>query len=432
MVIAWQVYERTGDVSILQHFYPGLRGWVDCLLNLYKASGLTGLPSYWGDWEATGRNTNGSLVSAFPFLRDVRTLVSIAVVLEDDAAVQHYNATYNNLTAEFHATFYRPDLLGYGDGSQAGNVLALATPGVVPDELRAGVVKSLVADIQARDAFYSVGIVSIAQLFPVLSSNGHHDLALHLAQQTKYPSYGQPQPQPLSGCTIAAAHSSACAVRCWSGWMFSNPIQNATTTWEAFNVLPDQSGSSLNHHMFNTIGSWFYRYVAGIVPGVDSLLLHPRLPQVAGLLRRVQAELSLWQGEVLLDWERDEQQEAETGQVTVRLQLQVPHGLKAQLRMDSAVQHGSCRRVSRTGQGGSEAGSEAGSQGRQSRPGVAAGHGRQGGGRHDGLDARRRDRDRQRVAEPGPLSAGGAVGAPSIKAAQHGDSLRGLLVTEHS
>ena len=115
--------------------------------------------------------------------------------------------------------------------------------------------------------------------------------------------------------------------------------------------------------MFNTIGSWFYRYVAGIVPGVDSLLLHPRLPQVAGLLRRVQAELSLWQGEVLLDWERDEQQEAETGQVTVRLQLQVPHGLKAQLRMDSAVQHGSCRRVSRTGQGGSEAGSQAGSQG---------------------------------------------------------------------
>jgi alpha-L-rhamnosidase len=191
MVITWQLYERTGDVSILQHFYPGLRGWVDCLLNLYKASGLTGLPNYWGDWEATGRNTNGSLVSAFPFLRDVNTLVSIATVLKDDAVAKQYNATYNNLTAEFHATFYRPDLVGYGDGSQAGNVLALASPGVVPDDLRAAVVKNLVADIQAHDGMWSIGIVSVAQLFPVLSSNGQHDLALRLAQQTKYPSYGQ-------------------------------------------------------------------------------------------------------------------------------------------------------------------------------------------------------------------------------------------------
>ena len=343
MVIAFQVYQRTGDVSILQHFYSGLRAWVDCLLAIYRSNGITGLPSYWGDWVSVGPGTNSSLVSAFPFLRDVNTLVRIAVVLQDDATAQQYNATYNNLTVEFHAAYYRPDLQGYGDGSQAGNVLALATPGVVPDSLRAAVVKSLVSDITMRDAFYSVGIVSIAQLFPVLSENGQHDLALHLAQQTKYPSYGQPgRSHRAAGCIADLSLADGCLPRCVAGWMFSNPIQNATTTWETFNVLPDSSGSSLNHHMFNSIGAWFYRYVAGIVPAVDHVLLHPRMPQTAGLLRSVQAELSLWQGEVLLDWERDEQREAATGQVTVRLRLQVPVGLTAQLKMDSAVVGGRC------------------------------------------------------------------------------------------
>ena len=217
VTITWQVYQRTGDVSILQRFYPGLRSWVELLLGIHATTGgLRSFYTYYGDWEPAGPSTNGSLISSFPLLRDVRTLVSIATILHDAAAAQHYNATYNNLTAEFHTTFYRPDLLGYGDGSQGGNVLALATPGVVPDELRAAVVKSLVADIQARDGMWSIGIISVAQLFPVLSSNGHHDLALHLAQQTKYPSYGQllhslTQAQPLiRRCKLADV-----CVLCW-------------------------------------------------------------------------------------------------------------------------------------------------------------------------------------------------------------------------
>jgi hypothetical protein len=44
------------------------------------------------------------------------------------------------------------------------------------------------------------GIIGAAQLFPVLSSTGHHDVAVKLATATNYPSWG---------------------------WTFNNPYENA-------------------------------------------------------------------------------------------------------------------------------------------------------------------------------------------------------------
>ena len=141
-------------------------------------------------------------------MRDVYTFVQMAAVLNDTTTAKAYNATFHSLAAEWHNTWYRPDIVGYGDGSQAGNTLALALPGdVVPPALRAKVAANLAASINASGGMMtSVGIVSIAQLFPVLSSNGYHDVALRLIQQTTYPSFG---------------------------YEFNNPIQQATTVWEA-------------------------------------------------------------------------------------------------------------------------------------------------------------------------------------------------------
>ena len=323
VTIPWALYEHTGDVSVLQEHYEGMKGWVDCMLAYEAQHGLAGFYSTWGDWLNVGRGTNASLVASFPVLRDVRTFSLIARLLNDSVNAEAYNRTYQRLAVEWHSVWYRPDLVGYGDGSQAGNALSLMLPGVVPDSLRILVAGNLVKDVLRKGHFDSVGIVSIAQLFPALSSTGHHDVALQLIQQTSYPSFGH---------------------------MFNNPIQNATTVWESFNTLPDDSGNSLNHHMFNSVGAWMYRYVAGIVPHGDHIRIHPRLSKDPDLLRRVTAETVVGAGRVRVDWEREDSGEQAEGAV-LRLSVEVPNGGRATLVLDGvAGQRGAlCQRVEKDG-----------------------------------------------------------------------------------
>ena len=308
--IVWSLYEHTGDTSFIEDHYDGVKGWIDCLLTIHASQGVKNFYAHWGDWETIGASTNGSLVSSFPLLRDTATFVQMAALLNDSTNAKAYNKTYQLLAAEWHSVWYRPDLVGYGDGSQAGNALALALPGVVPPELRKQVAANLAASINALGRMDSIGIVSVGNLFPVLSDNGYHDLALKLIQQTAYPSFGH---------------------------MFTNAIQNATTMWETFNVLPDNVGSSLNHHMFNSVGSWFYRYLAGInLRGADPVVIHPRVSKDPELLRRVAGEMEGVAGVVRVDWERlDVGGDGAEGDVTLRLAVSMPQGGWGQLVLDA-------------------------------------------------------------------------------------------------
>ncbi|CAF4338285.1 unnamed protein product, partial [Rotaria magnacalcarata] len=99
---------------------------------------------------------------------------------------------------------------------------ALKLPDVVPSNLRASVIKALADNIAANDNHLTTGIIGTAALFPVLSDAGYHDLAVAVATQTTYPSFG---------------------------FMFNNDVQNATTNWETFHALLKGFGGtdSLNH-----------------------------------------------------------------------------------------------------------------------------------------------------------------------------------------
>lgn len=115
------------------------------------------------------------------------------------------SALYQQLTEEFHRVFFNNATNTYADDMQAAQILTLALPGVVPANLRGVVVDNLVTDISKQGNHVSTGIVSNAQVYRVLSDNGHHDLALQLVTSITYPSYG---------------------------YMFNNSYENATTVWE--------------------------------------------------------------------------------------------------------------------------------------------------------------------------------------------------------
>jgi alpha-L-rhamnosidase len=185
------LYNHYGDLGMVSRHYPVVHDWVEFSRAQYNQTGLKGFFGFVGDWVPPPPfgQSNMQLISAFSFLRDLDTLVTMAQLLNYTADYARYSALYASLAAEWHRTWYNDGIKGYADGMQAANVMSLYLPRVVPDALRADVVNSLVKDVQQRGQF-TTGMVSFARLFPVLSDSGHHDLALELVQQTTYPSFG--------------------------------------------------------------------------------------------------------------------------------------------------------------------------------------------------------------------------------------------------
>jgi alpha-L-rhamnosidase len=306
VTITWYLYEHTGDVTIIEKYYKGIQAWVDCLTTQYQQTGLAHMYHHWGDWNPTQETRNESLVASYPFLRDVYTFVNMSKILNQTDNVQRYSQLYQQLSDEFHRVFYNATIEAYADGSQAMNILALDLPNVVPTSLRPAVVNSLVNNIIST-GYFSGGIVSVNALFPLLSKEGHHDLALKVAQNTSFPSYG---------------------------FMFTNNIQNATTTWERWDTLPVGATSSLNHHMFNTIGAWFYRYLAGIhLNALQTITIYPRMSYDPDLLTHVQAEVVTIKGPVQVEWTR-------LSQNAVALSTSIPNNLDAIVTFDRLMEKG--------------------------------------------------------------------------------------------
>jgi alpha-L-rhamnosidase len=291
--ITWRMFQHYNDTALVKQHYAGVQGWVDYLTSRAEKSGLANMYFFYGDWVTPMHYpvTNSSLISAFSYLSDVQIMITLSKILDNQTNVDKYTKLYDQLATEFHAAFYNPQMNGYAEGYQTANALALKLPNVVPSNLRASVLKALVDNIVNNNNHMTGGIICAAALFPVLTEAGYHDLAVTVATQTTYPSYG---------------------------FMFNNAVQNATTMWETFySFLNGSAGdNSLNHHMFNSIGAWFYRYLAGIqLNGFnEDLIIHPRLTT---LLLNVDAEVHTINGPILVSWHRYVDDNTVTYDVTI-------------------------------------------------------------------------------------------------------------------
>ena len=108
-------------------------------------------------------------------------------------------------------------------------------------------------------AIVCAGIVGTKYLLPVLSQYGHHDVAMALASQTTFPSWG---------------------------YMVE---QTATTLWESWEGTQYKAVSSRNHIMFGGQSSWYYQYIAGLQVGPYSKAWEHILiaPQITPAIRKL-------------------------------------------------------------------------------------------------------------------------------------------------
>ena len=172
--ITWQIYRYYNDVHTLETYYDPIVSYIKYIHNGYNKTGLVNLAYRYGDWVPPPPHpmTNQHLTASFAFLHDVYILINISQILGKQEDMNYYSTLYQKLAEEFHQVFYNTSSNCYAEGLQAAQVFALALPNVVPTDVRQTVIDHLVTDIHNNGNHVTTGIISTAQIYPVLSDNG--------------------------------------------------------------------------------------------------------------------------------------------------------------------------------------------------------------------------------------------------------------------
>jgi alpha-L-rhamnosidase len=218
---------------------------------------------------------------------NARLLAGFARILGEDRDAADFAQLAERISLAFNRKFFDPATGRYVHGNQAAQAFALFL-GVVPEEARPAVVQPLLDAVAARDYHLTTGNLCTKYLLEMLTEYGQVEAAYRLATQTTYPSWGY---------TIA---------------------HGATTIWEIWEYETGGGMNSHNHPMYGTIGSWFYKYLAGITfdpdyPACERVVIKPYFPAD---LTFVKASLHTVQGKLVSHWERIDN--------ALRLQVAIP------------------------------------------------------------------------------------------------------------
>ncbi len=265
-VICDMLYEQTGNIQPIERNYEAMKRWMRFIRENYTDKrGLIKADKY-GDWcvppenpklihsEDPARKTDGTLIASAYFYKISQMMAKFARLrgLEDEATAWEADAekvkeAFNKhlLTAKPGTSKAKaphilyPDSIFYGNNTVTANLLPLAFD-MVPEEYRQAVADNLIQTIIIPNKGHvSCGVIGMNWLMRELSRMGRGDVAMLLASNTTYPSWG---------------------------YMID---KGATTIWELWNGdTASKRMNSCNHvMMLGDVITWMYRDLAGFNPG---------------------------------------------------------------------------------------------------------------------------------------------------------------------
>lgn len=342
LFIPWDFHQAYGDLAALRISYERARIFSDCFINwfdtldenvvfskeeqkvLSSASSNDYLINtetawknpeggdeenpmwYWGDWchprtAELGMNKHTSVLASMFYFHCLNITAQEAAILglTEDAA--KYSRLAAKVKDAVNARYLVPNAFrSYTrENAQSPNAVALSI-GIVPGEHRAAVAESLVADIRSRNTHLDTGLLGVIHLMRALTTTGHGEVALALARQTSYPSWGYMLKAPRAPGTL------------WEHW--------------------DNRDNSKNHPFLGgSLATWLLESVGGIrpaTPGYATIAFKPDLAVIKDLTHAV-TSMPTVRGEVSFRWKRE--QDAITFDVIVpantRAQIHIPiHG----------------------------------------------------------------------------------------------------------
>lgn len=288
VVIPWTLYERTGDVDVLERQLASMRAWVDHVDALAGPEHLWSGGFQFGDWlDPTAPNDNPYLAQTDPdvvatacFARSAAIVARAAAVLDRHDLARQYGRLAEDIRTAFVRAYVTPSGRVHSD-SQTAYALAIAWDLLpTPDQRRTA--GERLADLVRVNAFrIGSGFVGTPLVPDALVATGHADVAHRLVLQTECPS-----------------------------WLYAVTM-GATTVWERWDsLLPDgrvngNGMTSFNHYALGAVADWLHRSVAGLAPagpGYRRILVRPEPP--ASLARASARHLTPY-GEAVVTWRRD-------------------------------------------------------------------------------------------------------------------------------
>ncbi len=247
LLVALKSYEFYGNESIIRQNYKGLKAWVD-YLHSRTEDGIVNY-SYWGDWSppeefgtpgsvgsgAVSKYTPGKLISTGYLYYCAGIISKMASILGNKEDEKGYKELAGKTANAFNKAWWNEKTGGYGSNNQACNSFALFL-GLVGKEKIERVVKNLAEDVEKHNFHLTTGNLCTKYLLETLTEYGHPEVAYKIATQESYPGWG---------------------------YMLAN---GATTLWERWENKTGGEMNSHNHPMMGSVGSWFYKYLVGILP----------------------------------------------------------------------------------------------------------------------------------------------------------------------
>ena len=310
-ILPWTLYQRTGDLDILERQLPSMRAWVDRIAALAGPDRLWTGGFQYGDWldptappeEASRAKADPDVVATAHLARSSWVLAETASLLGRDDEAEKYSRLAQEVRSAFAHAFVAPSGRIFSD---AQTVYALAIEwDLLPEAHQRVEAGRRLADLVRTAGFrIATGFVGTPLVCDALTNTGHVEVAYRLLLQTRCPS-----------------------------WLY--PVtMGATTVWERWDSLrPDGSVNpggmtSFNHYALGAVADWLHRTVAGLAPGAPgyrSLVVRPRPHQE--LTRAAAAHLTPY-GMASVRWERTDGR--------FRLNVQVPVGTSAEVFMPGA------------------------------------------------------------------------------------------------
>lgn len=243
LTAAWKHYVHYGETNLLQTAYPMVRSWLEYVARHMQDGILRRWPDtdyrqwYLGDWlppngvDATDRESIDLINNCF-LVQCYDRMHSIAGILAHPTQAIEYASRAAALRRTIHETFYHAQTGVYADGDQLDLAYPLLT-GSAPPALRPKLMAKLESELRRSGrARIGTGLVGTFVLLELLSEAGRNDLLYEMIATEAYPGWG---------------HMLA---------------RGATANWESW----DGRKGSRTHNTFNSVGAWFYRTLAGILP----------------------------------------------------------------------------------------------------------------------------------------------------------------------
>jgi alpha-L-rhamnosidase len=261
VTVADMLYTRFGDLQPIQQHYCAMKKWLLHMKDNYMKAGLMTRDTY-GDWcmppeslemihsNDPTRITESTVISTPFYCYLCGKMAKFAEVLGFEKDVAFFKQEIITSTIAFNDKYFDRVTGVYANNTVTANILPLWF-GMVPKGLENKVLESIVdKTMNECGGHVSTGVVGIQQLMRCLTEYGRGDLALKIASNDTYPSWG---------------------------YMYRN---GATTIWELWNGnTADPAMNSGNHVMLlGDLIIWEYEYLGGIralEPGYSKIQLKP-------------------------------------------------------------------------------------------------------------------------------------------------------------